>query len=90
MSLDYFCSDDYVDSLVNFIEEIDTTHYYVHMGVAWLMATLYCKCKDKFTPYLHTIKLDSKTYNKGLTKIRESLIPTKEEKAYIKTLKRQD
>lgn len=89
MALDYFANDEYLDEVFELIEKVDTTEYYVHMGVAWAVATFYCKCtKEKVTTRLISLRTDKKTYNKALQKIRESYLPTDAEKEFILTLKR--
>lgn len=90
MALIYFCDSEHTDEIFSFIDGIDTSHYYVHMAVAWLIATLYCANKDKTINKLLAIDLDKKTFNKALQKIVESHIPTVQDKEYIKTLKRKN
>ena len=89
MSLIYFCDDQYLDEIFSFIDGIDTSQYYVHMAVAWLIATLYCANKDRTISKLLEINIDKKTFNKALQKIVESHIPTAQDKEYVKTLKRK-
>lgn len=89
MALNYFASDEYLDEVFDLIEKVDTSEYYVHMGVAWAIATFYCKCsKEKVTKRLIGLKTDRKTFNKALQKIRESYLLTDDEKDFVKTLKR--
>ena len=58
------------------------------MGIAWAISMCYVKYKEKTLHFLNNNTLDDFTYNKSLQKIRESNRVSKEEKDFIKTLKR--
>ena len=58
------------------------------MGVSWLMSIAYIKFKEKTLLYLVNIK-DDFIYNKTLSKIIDSKRISKEEKLFIKSLKRE-
>ncbi|NLK84365.1 MAG: DNA alkylation repair protein [Aeromonadales bacterium] len=88
MSNDYFAGSEFEDKILSYINDIDTTHYYVHMAVAWCLATFYCKNPEKFTAYLENCPLNDRTFNKTIQKIKESLIPSVEQKKYLCSLKR--
>ena len=59
------------------------------MALAWLLSVSFIKQKDKTIKYLKNNKLDDFTHNKAIQKIIESYRVTKEEKEFIKTLKRK-
>ena len=59
------------------------------MAIAWLLSVSFIKQKDKTIKYLKNNKLDNFTHNKAIQKIIESYRVTKEEKEFIKTLKRK-
>ena len=89
MSLMYFSAGEYVDEVISYLNNIDTEEYYVHMGVAWLIATLYTKNGPYILDKLNSISIDDKTYNKALQKITESNTISKEKKNEIRKLKRK-
>ena len=58
------------------------------MAVAWLLSVALVSYYEKTLNYLKQSKLDTFTYHKALQKARESYRITKEQKEYLKTLKR--
>lgn len=58
------------------------------MAIAWLMSVSYIKYKEKTLVYLVNIQ-DTFIYNKTLSKIVDSNRVSKEEKEFIKSLKRK-
>lgn len=89
MALMYFSDVKYEDEIVSYLNNINTEEYYVHMGVAWLIATLYTKNGPAVLDKVNNISLDDKTYNKALQKITESNYVSKETKAQIRKMKRK-
>lgn len=84
----HFLDDDYLDKIINDIDQMKMDEYYVSMAIAWLVSIIYIKQKDKGLKYLNDNNLDTKTYNKALQKIIESTRISKEEKNFIRSLKR--
>ena len=67
-------------------------HYYVDMGVAWLIATAMAKCRNKTVEYMESEGrqvLNKFTYNKALQKMRESYRVSTEDKQWTYTMKMQ-
>ena len=64
------------------------TTYYNEMAIAWLLSELLVKYYEKTVNYLKTSKLDKFTFNKGIQKACESFRITKEQKEYLRKLKR--
>jgi 3-methyladenine DNA glycosylase AlkD len=89
MSLIYFCTPRYEDDIIPLLDSINTEEYYVHMGVAWLIATLYTRNGPHILDKLDAITIDDLTYNKAIQKITESNYISKEKKAEIRKLKRK-
>lgn len=89
MYLDYFLNDKYIEKVIKNISKIKLDKYYVQMAVAWLISSAYIKQKDETLQYLNNNKLDDFTHNKAIQKIIESYRVPKEEKEFIKTLKRK-
>ena len=74
--------------VLDIVSKINANDYYVKMGVSWLMSIAYIKFKEKTLLYLVNIK-DDFIYNKTLSKIIDSKRISKEEKLFIKSLKRE-
>ena len=88
MLLTFFINDKYLNSITSILNSTTFTYYYTQMAAAWLISTMYVKYKDYTIEFLKNNKLDDFTHNKACQKIRESTKVKKEEKEYIKTLKR--
>ena len=58
------------------------------MAIAWLMSISYIKYKEKTLIYLVNIQHDF-IYNKTISKIIDSRLINKDEKDFLKTLKRK-
>ena len=89
MLLNFYIIDDYVDKVIEKIEQIYIKDYYVQMAVAWLISVIYIKYPDKTINYLKKSNLDDFTFNKSLQKIIESYRVSNEEKDNIKNMKRK-
>lgn len=84
----YFNSAGYLDEIFGIIEAIDTDHYYVNMGIAWLVSTLYLSDREKVSRFLEKTSMNSWCVNKAIQKITESLRVSEEEKKTVRALKR--
>lgn len=90
MLLVYFMKEEYLDKIFAILDEIRHDGYYVKMAVAWEVSMCYVNFPEKTLAYLKENRLDDFTYNKSLQKIVESLKVSKEEKSFIKSLKRNE
>lgn len=88
MMLDYFLKDEYIDSVLDILSSIDREEYYINMAIAWTMATAYVNYKDKIVYVLQEHKLKPWVHNKTIQKLCESYRITKDDKIYLKTIKR--
>lgn len=79
----------YMDYLFSIFDKSDDSHYYVHMAIAWCIATMYCSDNKRTVEYLKNNNLSLKTHNKAIAKIIESKIPSEKEKCFIRTLKKR-
>lgn len=86
--LNYFLNDNYIDKVLEVISKIKSNDYYVKMAISWLYSLAYIKYKEKTLIYIINIK-DEFVYNKTLSKIIDSKKISKEEKEFIKSLKRE-
>ena len=89
MMLAYYIDDEHTDKMLMLFEEVKNEDYYVKMAVAWAVSMCYVNQPNITMPFLNSNKLDDFTYNKALQKICESLKPSEEEKALIKSMKRK-
>lgn len=84
----------YLDNLfqleyAQLVASIYSNEYYVKMVVAWYFATALAKQYEAVLPFIEEHQLDSWTHNKTIQKAVESYRITKEQKEYLKTLKRK-
>lgn len=89
MLLSYFIDDDYIDRILDLIDNFRDERYYSRMAVAWALSICYVKQPEKTLEYLKTSKLDNWTFNKSIQKICESLRVDKSTKNMLKCLKRK-
>lgn len=89
MMLAYYIDDEHTDKMLMLFEEVKNEDYYVKMAVAWAVSMCYVNQTNSTMPFLFNNKLDDFTYNKSLQKICQSLKPSAEEKALIKSMKRK-
>lgn len=83
----FYIDDNYINRILNFIDTIRSNHYYVKMGIAWLISTCYVKFKRETLEYLNHNNLDNFTYNKAIQKIIESKRVSDEEKNNLRKIK---
>lgn len=88
--LSHYLNDEYIDKVIDVLNNLNTNRYYAQMGVAWAIATVMGKYPEKCMKYLmsDSCKLDKITYNKALQKIRESFRVSQEIKTLTKTMKK--
>ena len=77
----------YLSVIEEFIRKADTSLYYVHMAVAWLIAEMLVKEYDFGITLLHKYFIDVKTHNKAIQKALESYRLTTQQKEYLRSLK---
>lgn len=89
MIMNCYIDDEHASDAFGLFDRIKNDDYYVKMAVAWAVSMFYVQLSARTMEYLHSNKLDNFTYNKALQKICESLKPSHEEKAVIKSMKRR-
>lgn len=90
MMLDFFITDKYVDKVICELNKITHEGYYVKMGVAWCLAEIGIKYNEKLMKFLKgKNNLDNFTYNKTLQKMIESYRIKKEDKDFLRKMKRK-
>lgn len=88
MYLGYYIKDEYIDKILQQINNIKSKDYYVQMAIAWLVSIAYIKQKDKTEKFLQKNDLDKFTQNKSIQKICESYRVTPEEKQEVRKYKK--
>lgn len=86
--LDYYIEEEYIDEIFKLCENYKD-HYYVKMGIAWLISMCYIKFKGRTLTFLKKNKLDVWTHNKAIQKIIESYRVTEDDKKMLRGLKRK-
>lgn len=88
MIINYFICDEYIDDVFKIIGNVKCSKYYDKMALSWLISMVYVKFKDRTITYLKECNLDKFIYNKAIQKIIESNKVPKEEKEFIKLLRK--
>lgn len=88
--LDYFVEPEYLPKIFRLFDLMNREGYYVQMAVAWALSICLIKEYDRTLEYLKTCQLDDFTYNKAIQKAIESYRITKEQKSYLRSIKRKD
>jgi len=86
--LSHYLEDEYIDRVIDILDNLSTNEYYSQMGVAWAVATVMGKYPQKCLEYLKNCNLDKTTYNKSLQKIRESFRVSDNVKNLTKSFKK--
>ena len=79
---------EYMTDVIERVDGIRSEHYYVRMGQAWLLATAWAKDRDRMLEYINYAHLDDWTWNKFIQKCCESYRVSKEDKTFLRELKR--
>lgn len=87
--LNYYVNPTYLPRVLEAIDCVHLKLYYAQMAQAWAVSICYREFPEMTLPYLKANHLDDFTHNKALQKITESLKVSKEEKEYIRTMKRK-
>ena len=90
MMLNFYIIEDYIDDVLNTLNNINHDGYYVKMAVAWAVSYAYIDFPQKTLAFLKNNNLDNFTYNKSLQKIIESTRVSKEDKDLMRSLKKNN
>lgn len=86
--LHYYVEEKYLQLIYETVRKSNCELYYVHMAAAWLIAEVLVKFYDGGVEFLNSGALDIKTHNKAIQKACESYRLTKEQKDFLRGLKR--
>ncbi len=87
--LSFYVEDKYLEKIFSLLDKIDVDKYYVNMGIAWLLCECFTKYRAITLNYLLKSKVNTFTFNKTISKIRDSYRVSKEDKEYLNSLKRK-
>lgn len=88
MLMSYYLDEHFKQDYLNMVAAVKSDEYYVKMMIAWYFATALTKHYDSAIKFLVNNKLEKWTHNKTIQKAVESFRITKEQKEYLKSLKR--
>lgn len=83
MLMTYYLNDNFKPEYLNWVSQINHPDYYVKMMIAWYFASALTKQYDTTLPIFIHKKLDPWTNNKAISKARDSLQISKENKEYL-------
>ena len=87
--MSFYLDDNFDEVYLKMVSDVKSNEYYVNMMRAWYFATALAKRYDETLPYIKNNTLDIWTHNKTIQKALESLRISKEQKQYLKTLKKK-
>ena len=88
MMLSHYLTPEYLEETLRRVDAIHSEQYYVRMGQAWLLATAWAKDREVCEAYLSRHHLDDWTFHKFIQKACESSRVSKEDKKYLRSLKK--
>lgn len=89
MILVYFIDEEHLEEDFKIFNEVKIEKYYVQMAVAWAVSVCLVKYYKETVRYLEEkSKLNNFTYNKSIQKAIESYRITKEQKSFLKKMKK--
>ncbi len=86
--MSFYLDENFHEQYLILVAGVSSDEYYINMMRAWYFATALAKQYEQTLPYIENKKLDVWTHNKTIQKAVESLRITKEQKEYLKKLKR--
>lgn len=89
MMLDFYITEEYIDRVLEILNNIKNEDYYVRMAVAWAIQVAFIKFPKRTMKLLEDNQIDDWTYNKALQKIIESYRVDEKTKKLIKSMKRK-
>lgn len=88
MLLDHFINADYIDRVLQVLNNFKHPNYYAQMAAAWALAECYTHFPERTMAYLPGSALDDFTFNKALQKMRESRRISGADKQRLQAMKR--
>lgn len=88
MLLDFYITDEYINKVLQILNNVKSDEYYVKMAVAWTLQVAFVKFPNETMKLLKNNKIDDWTHNKALQKIIESYRVDENTKNEIRKMKR--
>lgn len=88
--LNFYVEKEYLEQIFSYVDQIDLDKYYVNMGIAWLLCECFIKFREETLTYLQKSQVNAFTFNKTISKIRDSYRVSTEDKVYLQSLKRKE
>ena len=88
MLMDYFLTNEYIDMVLNVLQEIKHDGYYVKMAVAWAISVCFVKYREKTMKIICSQSFDDETLKMAFQKIIESKRVDEHIKEQIRGLKK--
>lgn len=85
--LSFYLDDNFSSEHLSLVAEIKSDEYYINMMIAWYFATALSKQYDSAIVYIRERKLPEWVHRKTIQKAIESYRITREQKAYLRTLR---
>lgn len=86
--MSFYLDENFDKNFLKIVANVRSLEYYINMMRAWYFATALAKQYEETLPYLENNLLDTWTHNKTIQKANESFRISKEQKQYLKTLKK--
>ncbi len=86
--MSFYLDDSFDEDYLSLVANVKSDEYYINMMRAWYFATALAKRYNETLPYMENNLLDIWTHNKTIRKAIESFRISREQKVYLKTLKR--
>ena len=86
--MSFYLDDGFDEDYLRVVANVKFDEYYINMMRAWYFATALAKQYKKTLPYIENNVLDTWTHNKTIQKAIESLRISREQKEYLRTLKK--
>lgn len=88
MLMQHYLGDNFKIQYPRMVCKIRSHEYYVNIMIAWYLATALAKHYEQILPFIKKNNLDKWTHNKTIQKALESYRITREQKDYLRTLRR--
>ncbi|MBR5507187.1 MAG: DNA alkylation repair protein [Clostridia bacterium] len=87
--MSFYLDENFDKKYLLMVSSVKSDEYYINMMRAWYFATALAKRYEETLPFIENNMLDVWTHNRTIQKSTESYRLSKEEKTYLKTLKRR-
>lgn len=88
--LNFYIEREYLEQIFASVDQIKLDKYYVNMGIAWLLCECFIKFREETLAYFQKTRVNTFTFNKTISKIRDSYRVSTEDKEYLQSLKRKE